>query len=485
MQVQRHFSLIFVFLMPLVIVFTLLMVTVKNHYDSVNSDIEAEYLRINRELSRSAKVVSAIDYSFSSYATRNGSGFLEHNYQVKDGTCHIWPIEPTLLSEDKYNELPAVNISYRIVGDKALCDASSEEYQHISGQVSYAPVLSFLHDIDAFLLAITYLDKRGYIMSSPDNYAKTVTKEDLNSIKAQPFWYQAIYNPSLATLEGPITRASTGQSLLKMSAPVFVRGELQGVVSLDIDYEALLKPTQKLAGYFAIQASSNLSSTGSTKSRLLSIEGVTQEHAIFYTLNWLDEAGYFFSAKSENLLVILVIYVFSVTALFFINTRVEHSYFKDLAAKDPMTGLLNRRGLESLLKTIPQDRYIALAVFDIDNFKFINDTYGHDVGDRVIIHMANQISASIRSSDVAARIGGEEFIVYMTADSREPLHTSLNRVREVICSSSSLILEQGFTVSGGAEVVERDNHGSFEVMFKAADEKLYTAKTSGKNKLVI
>lgn len=73
-----------------------------------------------------------------------------------------------------------------------------------------------------------------------------------------------------------------------------------------------------------------------------------------------------------------------------------------------MTGLLNRRGLEAFWRNVQHDELFVLVVFDIDNFKSINDTFGHDKGDEVIRYMARQIHNGIRSSDVGARFGGEE-----------------------------------------------------------------------------
>ncbi|WP_048614060.1 GGDEF domain-containing protein, partial [Vibrio coralliirubri] len=83
-------------------------------------------------------------------------------------------------------------------------------------------------------------------------------------------------------------------------------------------------------------------------------------------------------------------YLFSVTIFFYVNSNIERGYFKELAAKDPMTGLLNRRGLEVFWQSVEHDQLFALTVLDIDDFKSINDTYGHDKGDDVIRFMSRQ-----------------------------------------------------------------------------------------------
>ncbi|WP_414931328.1 GGDEF domain-containing protein [Vibrio europaeus] len=485
MQVNRHFSLKFVFLMPLVIALIVLALTIKNYYDSVNRDINDEYERINAALSRAAKVISALDYSFSNYSKSNYILLVEHNRQIKGDLCQMWPIDAALLSDGRHQEIPAVDINYMLVGDVSLCDPSSADYQRVSGQVSLAPVLSFLHDIDSYLLGIHYIDKEGYIMSSPDTYAKSITLELLQTIKARPFWHQTAYNRDLVTLTGPAPIATTSDLVMSMTMPVFNKGVHQGMLSVDIAYDELLDSQGTLAGNLSIIDSARISPPqNALRLETIDIDGVVGEHSLYYLLDLPKEIGNFFSFERYSLLVTLFIYVFSVIVLFFINTRVEHGYFKELAAKDPMTGLLNRRGLEDFLQSSSNASYAVLSVLDIDDFKAINDTHGHDVGDRVITYMAETISLSIRDSDAAARIGGEEFIVYLSGNNIEALKSSISRVHQAICSQSQQAVKGGFTVSGGVEVIQRDVQSSFDKLFKAADEKLYQAKTSGKNKLV-
>ncbi|NMU18707.1 GGDEF domain-containing protein, partial [Vibrio parahaemolyticus] len=112
-----------------------------------------------------------------------------------------------------------------------------------------------------------------------------------------------------------------------------------------------------------------------------------------------------------SLIVALFIYVLSTVVLFYVNMHSERRYFKELAARDPMTSLLNRRGMQTVWRNKMTKKQVALAVFDIDNFKKINDTYGHDVGDSAIQLVAKCIRENIRHTDVASRFGGEEFVL--------------------------------------------------------------------------
>ncbi|EKM31924.1 diguanylate cyclase domain protein [Vibrio harveyi] len=170
-------------------------------------------------------------------------------------------------------------------------------------------------------------------------------------------------------------------------------------------------------------------------------------------------------------------------ALFLVNTRTERRYFQELAAKDPMTGLLNRRGIQAVWRNKMTKKHVALAVFDIDDFKAINDTHGHDVGDDAIRLVAKCIRENIRHSDVASRFGGEEFVLAIYDEDFDSMLRILERVRSAIAKNSRKVVSGGFTVSGGVEFQSSPQLESFDELFKLADEKLYEAKSTGKNKI--
>lgn len=484
MQVTRQFGLGFVFLMPLVVSLLIVALTTKIHFDSVDREIDDEYDRIHRALARTAKVVSAIDYSFANISKLNFIGLVDHNRKVDQDLCQMWPIDALIRAEGK-GEIPAIDINYMLVGSAELCDSDSPLYQRVSEQVSLAPLLSFFHDIDDFLLGIHYIDREGYLMSSPDTYAKSITSELLTTIKARPFWQQTVQNKDLITISGPAPVASSSDLVMSLSMPVFNQGELQGTLSLDLSYHGLLNSQQRLVSELGLYHRLDQSAPDSAvRIEPLDIEGLAGQYDLYYRPDIQREVSNFFYLQRYGLLVAAFVYVFCVTVLIYINTRAERGHFQQLAAKDPMTGLLNRRGLESYLDGAPRDNFMALAVFDIDDFKAINDTYGHDVGDQAIIYVADKVSRGIRNSDAAARIGGEEFVIFMASSDIESLKISLQRVLNTVREGSVQVIESGFTISGGAEIVSGDTHLSFERLFKAADEKLYYAKTHGKNQIV-
>ncbi|CAK2759123.1 diguanylate cyclase [Vibrio crassostreae] len=486
MKVNRHFSLTFIFGFPAVIATMLLGLIGKNHFDSVKKDIDSEFHRIEEVFKRTTKVVTALDYSFSNYYKSGNPLFLDHNKQVVDGLCQIWPIDVLLLADGKTSDIPSVDIDYMLVGQESLCSETSDSYKSASEKIALAPILSFLSQLDEYHDGVHFIDTSGYVISSPEDFAKGLSKELLSTIKSRPYWQKTANNPDKLTLSGPGYRFDSLDRMISMTIPVFHKGVHQGMLSVDINAGRLLENSNEhLAGRIDIIDTTRSAPIDSVAFyHEINLEGVASHHAMYYELDIAKEIEHFFVYEKDSLIVAIIVYLFSVTIFFYVNSTIERGYFKDLAAKDPMTGLLNRRGLEAFWRSVEHDQLFALTVFDIDDFKSINDTYGHDKGDDVIRYMSRQIGNSVRSSDVAARFGGEEFVVYMKGEDRETLMRTLERVKNAICSTSADIIPNGFTVSGGVCIVETEQSKlNFDEIFKYADEKLYVAKTTGKDRL--
>lgn len=159
----------------------------------------------------------------------------------------------------------------------------------------------------------------------------------------------------------------------------------------------------------------------------------------------------------------------------------------ELASYDSLTNLLNRRGLNKIFSGEVQSNQAslsqkgALIVLDVDDFKVINDTYGHSVGDSVLIHLAKVLKSLVRSHDLVGRIGGEEFVVYLVDTSIDLSKQIGERLVQTVAQTPIHIdgLEINITVSAG--LCWRDNSPPFEELYREADSKLYKSKHSGKN----
>ncbi|YCO04652.1 GGDEF domain-containing protein [Vibrio sp. VNB-15] len=481
---KRRFSLKFVIFFPLFLFIVVMIVTAKNYYDAMNRYITLEYAQVDRALDRAIKVLTALDYSFINYSNPAHPLFKEHNHMMKDGLCHVWPIDVLLLENAHSGGLPAVELNYMIVGQKELCEPGTELFNLAEKKAGFAPSLSFLHDIESHIIGIHYIDQRGYVISSPDTYAEHFTKELWETLKARPFWQKTAQETVKVTMSGPAPKLDShdGQ-VVSLTVPIYEKGIHQGVLSIDFDVDNLLKANDNLAGKLHIISSVMDAPEHVIRMQAIEHERLSADHRIFYEYNLWGEFKNLISFEKYSVAVAFFIYVLSTVALFLVNTRTERRYFKELAAKDPMTGLLNRRGIQAVWRNKMTKKHVALAVFDIDDFKTINDTHGHDVGDDAIRLVAKCIRDNIRHSDVASRFGGEEFVLAIYDEDFDSMLRILERVRKAIEKNSTKIVEGGFTVSGGVEFKSAVQLEGFDELFKLADEKLYEAKSTGKNRI--
>lgn len=162
---------------------------------------------------------------------------------------------------------------------------------------------------------------------------------------------------------------------------------------------------------------------------------------------------------------------------------VEYARLRTLATKDSLTGLGNRNGFNDaysrlICRAQRHMQSFGLLVIDLDNFKAINDSLGHRVGDSVLMDVASQISQSLRGEDEAFRFGGDEFCCLLDCQSGEHLKAAAIRLRTRI-RSSALLSRHTVTVSvGGANYRDSDDKNA---LFDRADNALYKAKAGGKN----
>jgi two-component system cell cycle response regulator len=171
-----------------------------------------------------------------------------------------------------------------------------------------------------------------------------------------------------------------------------------------------------------------------------------------------------------------------------LRSNYEHSL--TLALIDPLTGLYNRRFLNAHLGTVlqqmqEQGKPVSLVVADVDHFKAVNDTYGHDAGDEVLRAVAQRILGNIRSFDMAARLGGEEFVVVMPDTPPEDAMAAAERLRAKIAESPLAIVGGRpicVTASLGVAASVRDDESA--ALLKRADQALYVAKRDGRNRVV-
>ncbi|MHC2215931.1 PleD family two-component system response regulator [Rhizobium leguminosarum] len=164
----------------------------------------------------------------------------------------------------------------------------------------------------------------------------------------------------------------------------------------------------------------------------------------------------------------------------------------ELAVTDPLTGLYNRRYLDNHLnvlfnRSMARGRPLSVLITDIDRFKHVNDTYGHDGGDEVLREFANRVRSTIRGADLACRYGGEEFVVVMPDTSPEIAAAVAERLRAAIENAPFMLKHAGEALNVTASFGIASRITSVltpDQLMKQADLALYEAKNTGRNRVV-
>jgi two-component system cell cycle response regulator len=160
---------------------------------------------------------------------------------------------------------------------------------------------------------------------------------------------------------------------------------------------------------------------------------------------------------------------------------------QEQAERDWLTGLHNRRyfarEIERLLAEQPGD-WFSLAVVDLDHFKSINDRFGHEIGDHVLVRVAALLSDVLRQPDIVVRSGGEEFLVLMPATEMNAATACCERIRQKIRDEAWERIAPELTVTASVGVASTNDPDQLAALARAADERLYDAKRSGRDRVV-
>jgi diguanylate cyclase (GGDEF)-like protein len=166
-------------------------------------------------------------------------------------------------------------------------------------------------------------------------------------------------------------------------------------------------------------------------------------------------------------------------------------HLEDLATTDALTKLYNRRHFESaaraeLARFQRYFRPLSILILDVDHFKGVNDRFGHAVGDTVLIGVADACRSIKRASDIAARIGGEEFAILLPETNEEAARSFAERLRKEITECAPIVQGEklALTVSVGVAIATRYTT-RVNALLQVADEALYQAKRTGRNRVCV
>lgn len=228
--------------------------------------------------------------------------------------------------------------------------------------------------------------------------------------------------------------------------------------------------------------------------------GVFAARIVYYMIVRPDESLYYFITIEEivaigtlltNILLILGLSII-INGVYIKRVELQTAEVEgilkkteELARTDELTGIANRRYFNNVLygEIKRSNRYggsLALILVDIDLFKKINDSYGHDIGDKTLVKLSKCLSENIRNSDTIARWGGEEFAIILVETTRQDAIQTAEKLRIAV---EQLQFDEGFTITASFGVAERLQGESYSSWFKKADNAIFMAKSNGRNRV--
>lgn len=172
------------------------------------------------------------------------------------------------------------------------------------------------------------------------------------------------------------------------------------------------------------------------------------------------------------------------------NLENELTKTKTENMKDSLTGLLTRKAFTEEVKKIESaytriNTQYAVVFFDLDHFKKINDTYGHECGDVVLSTFGKIVNKSVRDHDIVGRYGGEEFVAIIHFNLNRELLQFLKRIKTIVTENSFVYKDQKIKVTFSAGVTLRSSYDTYENALQKADMLLYQAKEAGRNRIIL
>jgi diguanylate cyclase len=171
-----------------------------------------------------------------------------------------------------------------------------------------------------------------------------------------------------------------------------------------------------------------------------------------------------------------------------LEAKLQH--MSELVREDQLTGSLNRRGLDDVFEreTARSDRRgtpLCIALLDLDDFKRLNDTYGHQAGDSALKHLVKIVKDTLRSMDVIARFGGEEFLILLPETTVEAASQTMTRLQRELTKHFFMADNEKVLITFSAGVALRQPNEDQAALVKRADLAMYEAKKTGKNRVVV
>ena len=400
--------------------------------------------------------------------------------------------------KDTYNILCNVNdIKSTLNGVGSLANIDIDTIQEINSILYLNPLFKTILNSEHDIQWVYYSSKKEFIYIAPTN--EVWDKKFLKYLYKKEFWTEAIpsNNPSGELILTKIYDDGAGKGYMTtLSLPIFFDSEFRGILSIDIALKTLNKMINniKLPGKIYLTNEDDLIISSN---QVFKLDEYLDKKHITFSLDLFDnklKLVYIENKKNKiltillNILPIVMLLLFSLIIVYILMHQVLLiKKIKIIANKDFLTSLLNRRAM--MRETIKQleiaNRYnlkMLLLLLDIDFFKKVNDTYGHQAGDLVIQEISKILAKNTRESDLVSRYGGEEFLILLYNTDVDSAYLLAERIRKEILNLKIKDINSSLTISIGCTEYIKDE--SIDSFINRADCLLYKAKEKGRNQTI-
>lgn len=469
------------------------------HTFEVRTNLIRQYIRLMRQN------VYALEHAIESryrQVERDGAVAAELSaieYHPRHGVWGVSGLE---------SEGGIADLSGTLTGLDSLREPSQDTKTELTAVLDTDHLFQTLVENVPDIIWVYYTSVRDFIYISPDPAIADFRFSE--TVHTKPFWTAAIpeNNPDNKQVISELYDDYYGQGLMiSISSPVFIHERFTGVASLDLGIDLL----RELTGIGTAEGTSILvGDNGHVVARHGEFE-LTERYDIPLADGWVDRDGgaYWLStelaqgelrllhrlpktdltwaaARRATMVWIVLAAMFGLV-LFSLRLSDALSRVRTLMHRDTLTDLLNRRGFEASVVPLreaanEEGRRTALLLLDIDHFKQINDTLGHEEGDKVLITISQRLSVGVKEFDLVCRWGGEELLVFLVYDDAATLKGIAERLRASIAERPITDHELEVTVSGG--LITWQWQEPLKQAIDRADKLMYSAKSAGRNRIV-
>ncbi|RXJ66206.1 hypothetical protein CRV08_13615 [Halarcobacter ebronensis] len=408
------------------------------------------------------------------------------------------------LQYNKEKNIYTINNIKGIEGESSLCGIGNpktfkqEIINEINSSLYLKPIFLAAKDVIFDLKRVYYKSLNEFVFIYPDfTFQNSKTLKRLYESKEWEKSIEKMQTNNNFILTDLIKDSLADGYIITLMIPIKDKNLIKGAVGIDIELNTFndFISALNLKGETYIINDKNRVIVSKNKNSLNSTLDTSNKDFIKYQIlenqlslvHIIDNFELFKNAFLNSIGKILILFLLISILIILIYLRILSLKLQHLANTDSLTNLLNRRAIESAInKQIEISRRyeqpLSFLLIDIDHFKKFNDSYGHDIGDEVLVKISNLFRYLIRSCDIVGRIGGEEFLISLANTNLEEGYILAERIRKLVNEITIDNVNMNITVSIGCTTLNKKD--TYKTIFKRVDTLMYEAKKGGRDNTI-